>query len=139
MTPFKLSLIGTLLLAAPAASGAQATSASRVIAQDAAGPLLVMNAASVTRPMRAVLDTFAARTGVKYALEPGASLEVARRITELGRQPDVVVLADPEVFPQLLMPRFTTWLRYLGGTASCWLTLPDRVVRAALRPRIRVG
>jgi molybdate/tungstate transport system substrate-binding protein len=47
-------------------------------------------------------------------LEPGASLEVARRITELGRQPDVVVLADPEVFPNLLMPRFTTWYALFG-------------------------
>ncbi len=82
--------------------------------QDAAGPLLVMNAASVTRPMRAVLDSFAARAGVKYALEPGASLEIARRITELRREPDVVVLADPEVFPNLLIPEFTNWYALFG-------------------------
>jgi molybdate/tungstate transport system substrate-binding protein len=73
-----------------------------------------MNAASVTRPLRAALDSFAARTGVRYTIEPGASLEVARRITELGRQPDVVVLADPEVFPNVLMPRFTTWYGLFG-------------------------
>lgn len=73
------------------------------------GTLLVMNAASITRPVRAVLDSFAARTGTKYELEPGASLEIARRITELHRLPDVVLLADPEVFPQLLMPRYVSW------------------------------
>ncbi len=73
------------------------------------GTLAVMNAASITRPMRAVLDSFAARTGTKYELEPGASLEVARRITELHRTPDVVLLADPEVFPQLLMPQYVRW------------------------------
>jgi molybdate/tungstate transport system substrate-binding protein len=73
------------------------------------GVLLVMNAASITRPMHAVLDSFAAKTGAKYALEPGASLEVARRITELHRTPDVVLLADPEVFPQLLMPQHVEW------------------------------
>jgi molybdate/tungstate transport system substrate-binding protein len=73
------------------------------------GTLLVMNAASITRPMRAVLDSFAARTGAKYELEPGASLEIARRMTELHRVPDVVLLADPEVFPQLLMSQYVSW------------------------------
>ena len=68
-----------------------------------------MNAASITRPMRAVLDSFAARTGAKYELEPGASLEIARRMTELHRVPDVVLLADPEVFPQLLMSQYVSW------------------------------
>jgi molybdate/tungstate transport system substrate-binding protein len=87
---------------------------SSAAAQDAAGPLLVMNAASVTRPMKAVLDSFAARTHARYQLEPGASLEIARRITELGREPDVVVLADPEVFPNLLMPKYTNWYALFG-------------------------
>ena len=75
----------------------------------AQGVLSVMNAASITRPVRAALDSFAARTGAKYELEPGASLEIARRITELHRTPDVVLLADPEVFPQLLMPAHVSW------------------------------
>jgi molybdate/tungstate transport system substrate-binding protein len=73
------------------------------------GVLSVMNAASITRPMRAALDSFAARTGVKYELEPGASLEIARRITELHKIPDVILLADPDVFPQLLMPQHAHW------------------------------
>jgi molybdate/tungstate transport system substrate-binding protein len=74
-----------------------------------AGTLSVMNAASITRPVRAALDSFAARTGAKYELEPGASLEIARRLTELHRTPDVILLADPEVFPQLLMPQYAHW------------------------------
>jgi molybdate/tungstate transport system substrate-binding protein len=73
------------------------------------GVLTVMNAASITRPVRAALDSFAARTGAKYELEPGASLEIARRMTELHRTPDVVLLADPDVFPQLLMPAYVRW------------------------------
>lgn len=68
-----------------------------------------MNAASITRPMRAVLDSFSAHTGVKYELEPGSSLEIARRFTELDRRADVVLLADPELFPQLLMPKYANW------------------------------
>lgn len=73
------------------------------------GTLLVMNAASITRPMRAVLDSFSAQSGVKYQLEPGSSLEIARRFTELHRTADVVFLADPEVFPQLMMPNYARW------------------------------
>lgn len=71
--------------------------------------LLVMNAASITRPVRALLDSFTKQTGIKYAQEPGASLEIARRLTELHRTPDVLLLADPEIFPQLLMPKFVSW------------------------------
>lgn len=76
--------------------------------------LLVMNAAAATLPLRAVLDSFTARTGISYQQEPGASLEVARRITETGRRPDVVLLADPQVFPALLLPRYTSWYALIG-------------------------
>jgi molybdate/tungstate transport system substrate-binding protein len=92
--------------------GTEAESTGKVAASDST--LLVMNAASITQPMTAALDSFAARTGAHYHLEPGSSLEVARRITELARRPDVVALADPEVFPQLLMPRWTTWYALFG-------------------------
>ena len=73
------------------------------------GTLTAMNAASITLPIRAALDSFSARTGVKYELEPGSSLEIARRFTELRRAADVVFLADPEVFPQLMMPAYAHW------------------------------
>jgi len=76
--------------------------------------LVVMNAASMTKPLTIVLDSFAARTGLHYQIEPGASLEIARRVTELGRRPDVIALADPEVFPKLLMPRYATWYAVFG-------------------------
>ena len=75
----------------------------------AAAPLVLYNAAAISRPMRAVLDSFAARTGVRYAQETASSLELARRVLELGGQPDVLVLADPDIFPQLLEPAVTTW------------------------------
>jgi molybdate/tungstate transport system substrate-binding protein len=88
---------------------ARATVAHSATTRQSVGVLSVMNAASITRPMRALLDSFAARTGAKYELEPGASLEIARRLTELHKTPDVILLADPEVFPQLLMPQYAHW------------------------------
>jgi len=71
--------------------------------------LVIFEAASLSGPMRPLLDTFARRTGALVLEEHGASLELARRITELHRIPDVIALADHEVFPELLMPSATSW------------------------------
>jgi molybdate/tungstate transport system substrate-binding protein len=77
-------------------------------------PLLVTNAASIARPMRAVLDSFASRTGTRYVQESASSLELVRRLTELHAIPDVVALADPDLFPALLEPAFTSWHALFG-------------------------
>jgi molybdate/tungstate transport system substrate-binding protein len=111
--------------------------------------LLVMSAASITQPITAALDSFAASAGTHYHLEPGSSLEVARRVTELGRQPDVLVLADPNVFPQLLMPEWTSWYAVFGRNRMV-LAFTDRSKyakditadnwrRIILRPGVQVG
>lgn len=66
--------------------------------------LVVFNAGSLARPMRAALDTFAAREGVRGEQESAGSLESARKLTELGKIPDLIALADAEVFPGYLVP-----------------------------------
>ena len=66
-------------------------------------------AASLAQPLRAAADSFARRSGAVVLTESGGSLEHARKLTELGRIPDLLVLADHEVFPQLLMPAYVTW------------------------------
>jgi molybdate/tungstate transport system substrate-binding protein len=73
------------------------------------GPLVVFTAGSLARPMRAALDSFAAANNVRYELESAGSLETARKLTELGKIPDVVALADEEVFPKVLVPTHATW------------------------------
>lgn len=73
------------------------------------GPLIVFNAGSLARPIRAALDTFALRENVRVEQEQAGSLETARKLTELGRIPDVIALADYEVFPRLLMPEHVSW------------------------------
>ena len=59
--------------------------------------------------MHAALDSFAARTGARYELESAGSLETARKLTELGKIPDIIALADEDVFPKLLVPEHATW------------------------------
>jgi molybdate/tungstate transport system substrate-binding protein len=95
-------LVSLLLLAACGGAAADRT-------------LVVFNAGSLARPLRAALDTFARREGVAIAQESAGSLESARKVTELGKIPDVIALADAEVFPRYLMPahveRYTHFAR----------------------------
>lgn len=74
-----------------------------------ADTLLIYVAASLTKPIQPVLDAYAARTGTVIQRESGASLEHARKITELHRTPDLVLLADVEVISRLLVPKYATW------------------------------
>ena len=71
--------------------------------------IIVFNAGSLARPMRAALDSFAAKEHITVAQENAGSLETARKLTELGHIPDVIALADYEVFPDYLMPRHVGW------------------------------
>jgi molybdate/tungstate transport system substrate-binding protein len=74
-----------------------------------ADTLVLFLAASLSKPIQPLLDDFSARTGVVIERESGASLEHVRKITELHRVPDVVWLADADVFPRMLVPKYATW------------------------------
>ena len=76
---------------------------------DPDGPLVVYTAGSLARPMRAVLDSFTAKFGVRYQLETAGSLATARKLSELGKIPDVIALADEDVFPKVLLPSHVGW------------------------------
>lgn len=69
----------------------------------------VMVAASLATPLRQALDSFARAEEIRIAWESGASLELARRVTELGREPALLALADADLFPQLLVPAEAPW------------------------------
>lgn len=71
--------------------------------------LLVHAAASLAGPLRALTDSMAGSGRLTVQVEHGGSLELARRVTEVGRIPDAMLLADEEVFPQLLMPGAASW------------------------------
>jgi len=74
-----------------------------------ADTLLIFIAASLTKPIQPVLDTFTARTGIVIQRESGASLEHVRKVTDLHRVPDLLLLADADVISQLLVPAHATW------------------------------
>ena len=111
--------------------------------------LVVFNAGSLARPLRTALDSFAGRTGVAVDQESAGSLETARKLTELGKVPDVVALADYEVFPQLLMPEHVTWyarfarnrmvLAYTDRSKYAGEITGDNWWQVLTRPGVEVG
>lgn len=138
---YLLALLGAVIVVGTMACGAAPDREART--------LVVFNAGSLARPLRAALDTFAAREGVVVAQESAGSLETARKLTELRKIPDVIALADAEVFPRYLMPAhldgyvefarnrmvlaFTDRSRYAAEIG------PDTWWRILLRPGVETG
>ena len=71
-------------------------------------PITVFAAASLARPLRVLADSFQRSARISTRAELGGSLEHARKITELGRNPDVLMLVDDEVVAGL-MPTYLDW------------------------------
>ncbi len=135
-----------LLLAAPAAS----CSASRTAEDPISGPLVVFNAGSLAAPVHDLLDEFQQRhPGVEPRQESSGSLEAARKLTELGKIPDVLGVADSIVIPSLLVPSHATWyatlarnamvLVYTAGSAGAEEITGENWWRILLRPEVRTG
>ncbi len=111
--------------------------------------LVVFNAGSLARPLRAALDSFAAHEGVRVEQESAGSLETARKLTELGKVPDLVALADADVFPRYLMPEQVDGyvefaqnrmvLAYTDRSRFAQEMGPDTWWRIALRPGVETG
>src|SRR5687768_5919186 len=96
-----LSVAIAALAACDRPSGKGATSGKDTV--------VVFIAASLTNAIRPQLDSFSAATGVTLLTESGGSMEHVRKLTELHRIPDLLLLADDEVFPKHLAPNYTTW------------------------------
>jgi molybdate/tungstate transport system substrate-binding protein len=119
-------------------------------AQAPAGPLVVYNAGSLARPFADALKAFAAKyPDVRPQQENSGSLEAARKLTELGKIPDVLGVADYGVIPKLLVPAHATWYASFAKN-SMVLVHTDQSVAAGeingtnwwqvlLRPDVRWG
>ena len=72
-------------------------------------PILVGAAGSLAAPLRAALDSFTTRTGIPVEMHTAGSVELARRIIDLQEIPDVIAVADEDVFPKMLRPGHVGW------------------------------
>jgi molybdate/tungstate transport system substrate-binding protein len=112
--------------------------------------LTVFNAAALGPPLRDALTAFAGSPPrAVIAQESAPSLEVVRKLTELGQTPDILAVADETLFSELVVPRHATWyVRF--GTNALVLAYGPRARYAAdittanwwrvlLRPGVQVG
>lgn len=136
-----LSGLGVLLALTSSAVGAQSP---------AAGPLLVFNAGSLAKPFSDLLRAFKGKNpAVHPAQENSGSLEAARKLTDLGKIPDVIGVADYGIIPKLLIPSHAGWfatfarnsmvLIHTDQSAGAQEINGDNWWRVLLRPGIRAG
>jgi molybdate/tungstate transport system substrate-binding protein len=98
---------------------AMMVTACRGSSPDTGRKIVVFNAGALALPLREALDSFASEPGhdgLGASQENAGSVETARKITELGRTPDVVALADTALFGTLLKGRTTGRIAVLGGS-----------------------
>jgi molybdate/tungstate transport system substrate-binding protein len=115
-----------------------------------AGPLVVFNAGSLAKPFSDLLKAFKGRNpDVTPAQENSGSLEAARKLTDLGKIPDVIGVADYGVIAKLLIPKHASWYLTFARNAMV-LVYTDQSVGAKeinaqnwwqvlLRPGVRAG
>lgn len=112
--------------------------------------LTVFNAGSLARPLAELLKAFAAtHPGVVVQQENSGSVEAARKITDLGKTPDVLAVADYGVIGKLLVPAHTSWyatfarnamvLAYTDRSAGAAEITRDNWFEVLLRPGVRTG
>ena len=114
------------------------------------GELVVFNAGSLGYPFRNLLKAFRqANPGVKTSQESAGSLESARKITELGKTPDLLAVADYAIIPKLLIPSHADWyatfasnalvLAYRNESAGGLEIANYNWYRILLQPGVRTG
>nr|HID13330.1 tungstate ABC transporter substrate-binding protein WtpA [Anaerolineae bacterium] len=74
------------------------------------GKLIIFHAGSLTVPVKALVEAFRAQyPDVTFETEAAGSRETARKISELGREADIMMSADYTVIDNLLIPDFADW------------------------------
>jgi molybdate/tungstate transport system substrate-binding protein len=114
------------------------------------GPLVVFNAGSLAKPFSDLLRAFRAKyPEVVPAQENSGSLEAARKLTELGKIPDVIGVADYGVISKLLVPQHATWFATFARNSMVLIHTDESAGadeinsgnwwQVLLRPGIRAG
>jgi molybdate/tungstate transport system substrate-binding protein len=114
-----------------------------------ADTLVVFNAGSLARPLKAALDSFSARRETAVQQENAGSLETVRKLIDLNRIPDVIALADDDLFPQLLMPGHVTWyarfarnrmvITYTDRSRDASRIAPNNWWQVLTQPGVQIG
>ena len=75
-------------------------------------PITIFAASSLARPLQQLTAAFQRETGVPSLVELGGSIEQSRKLTDLARIPDVLMLVDDEVIAALSPAHLDWYVRF---------------------------
>lgn len=74
------------------------------------GDLIIFHAGSLSVPFKVMADSFMKQhPGVRVMLEAAGSVASVRKITDLGRNPDILASADAFIIDRFLVPDYADW------------------------------
>ncbi|MBI5788182.1 MAG: extracellular solute-binding protein [Candidatus Schekmanbacteria bacterium] len=95
-------------------------------AEEISGNLVIFHAGSLAAPFQVIYQMYKTKyPKVNILNEAAGSLNSVRKITELGRNCDVLAVADYTIIEQLLMPRYTAWAVGFAGNEMAIMYRPD--------------
>ncbi len=68
--------------------------------------ITIFHAGSLSYPFKIISKKFTEKTGIKVYTESGGSRGIIRRVTELGKTPDIVASADYRLIKTMMFPKF---------------------------------
>jgi molybdate/tungstate transport system substrate-binding protein len=106
----KASTIITLTVLASLVTACAQSPAGDDTSDGLEGKLVIFHAGSLTVPVDELAAAFQDRhPGVSFETEAAGSRTTARKVSELGREADLVMSADYTVIDNLLIPEFADW------------------------------
>ncbi len=111
-------LILVLAVSAVLLAACNQKTAVQETANDLSGKIIIFHAGSLTVPVDKLTKAFQEKhPGVSFETESGGSRTIARKVSELGKQADIVMSADYSVIDSLLIPDFASWnVRFARNT-----------------------
>ena len=113
------ALVLILALVAGCSSSPTPTPTPTVASESALeGKLIIFHAGSLTVPVKHLTEAFQkTHPNVTFETEAAGSRTTARKVSELGREADIVMSADYTVIDNLLIPDFADWnVRFARNT-----------------------
>jgi len=117
---------------------------------DTTGVVTIFEAGSLAGPMTELLAAFRKRyPNVEPRAEASGSVEAARKLTDLGKVPDVLAVADLSVLEQLVVPAHASWgaafasnamvIAYRPGAPGADRLSKESWPRVLTEPKVRIG
>ncbi len=99
----------------------------------------VFSAGSLAVPLSGVARVFEGRYGVRVDFEFSGSVMAVRKVTDFGKVADVVAVADYELIPGFMVPRYADWyVAFATNEVVIAFTSKSKYVDEVLRDPSRV-